>query len=283
VLDLVLTVRDTMHRPWSYLSKKSSLEPATLARAEAERAEHARREAEEADLRVRRDVSRRLHGTIQQRLVLLAHRIERLAERDHDPELTAVAEELDEVRERDVRAPSQSLLPVGVDIGLREALQLALGRLPSTVWTSVTLDPVLAAHVGDADRPRMAVPDRLMVLDVVEEAVTNAVRHGGATTVRIALGRFTSPSVPPRSPSRRRSTASPLSRGAGSGSGAPSLSTVTVSAGRMTRCAGSAPSGPGATPWGAVVGTPAAVMTVRPRRAPARPRRRRWSGGRPRG
>lgn len=33
VLDLVLTVRDTMRRPWSYLSKKSSLEPATLARA----------------------------------------------------------------------------------------------------------------------------------------------------------------------------------------------------------------------------------------------------------
>lgn len=145
MLDLVLTVRDTMHRPWSYLSKKSSLEPATLARAEAERAEHARREAEEADLRVRRDVSRRLHGTIQQRLVLLAHRIERLAERDHDPELTAVAEELDEVRERDVRAPSQSLLPVGVDIGLREALQLALGRLPSTVWTSVT--QIGRAHV----------------------------------------------------------------------------------------------------------------------------------------
>lgn len=33
VLDLVLTVRDTLRRPWSYLSKKSSLEPVTLARA----------------------------------------------------------------------------------------------------------------------------------------------------------------------------------------------------------------------------------------------------------
>lgn len=33
VLDLVLAVRDTMRRPWSYLSKKSSLEPVTLARA----------------------------------------------------------------------------------------------------------------------------------------------------------------------------------------------------------------------------------------------------------
>lgn len=33
VLDLVLSVRDTSRRPWSYLSKKSSLEPVTLARA----------------------------------------------------------------------------------------------------------------------------------------------------------------------------------------------------------------------------------------------------------
>lgn len=154
----------------------------------AERAEHARREAEEADLKVRRDVSRRLHGTIQQRLVLLAHRIERLAERDHDPELTAVAEELDEVRERDVRALSHALMPVGVDIGMREALQLALSRLPPTVWTSVTLDPVIAEHLGDPERPRMAVADRLLVLDVVEEAVTNAVRHGGATAIAIRFG-----------------------------------------------------------------------------------------------
>lgn len=33
VMDLVLTVRGTARRPWSYLSKKSSLEPVTLARA----------------------------------------------------------------------------------------------------------------------------------------------------------------------------------------------------------------------------------------------------------
>lgn len=159
-------------------------------RAQEEEAERARRAAEEADVKVRRDVSRRLHGTVQQRLVVLAHRVERVAARggpDAD-ELHDLADELDEVRERDVRALSHALMPVGVDIGMREALQLALSRLPPTVWTSVTLDPVIAEHLGDPERPRMAVADRLLVLDVVEEAVTNAVRHGGATAIAIRFG-----------------------------------------------------------------------------------------------
>lgn len=163
-------------------------------RAEEERAVAAAREAEEAELAVRRDVSRRLHGSLQQRLVLLTHRIERLSDGDGAgsgdtaAELRALADELDDVRERDVRQLSQTLLPTGVEIGLREALMIALGRLPATVRTSVTLDPVLLAHAGSPDRERMAVADRLVVLDVVEEGVTNAVRHGGAHAIAVHLG-----------------------------------------------------------------------------------------------
>lgn len=168
-------------------------------RAEEERAAQAAREAEEAELEVRRDVSRRLHGSLQQRLVILTHRLERLSAGDGDAssragsdgmaqELRALADELDDVREHDVRELSHALMPVGVDIGLREALMIALGRLPATVSTSVTLDPVVLEHLDAPDRARMAVVDRLLVLDVVEEGVTNAVRHGGARTIAVHLG-----------------------------------------------------------------------------------------------
>lgn len=163
-------------------------------REEEERAVAAAREAEEAELAVRRDVSGRLHGSLQQRLVLLTHRIERLSDGGADggpgmaDELRALADELDDVRERDVRELSHALVPVGVEIGLREALLLALGRLPATVSTSLTLDPVIREHLDAPGRPRLAVADRLLVLDVVEEGVTNAVRHGGARSIAVGLG-----------------------------------------------------------------------------------------------
>ncbi|AEE46207.1 sensor histidine kinase [Cellulomonas fimi] len=158
---------------------------------EERRAAEARHQAEVAELEVRRDVSRRLHGTVQQRLVLASVELEALAD-TVQPAATAdrvraVAGELDEVREQDVREISRSLLPAGVDIGLREALYVALGRLPASVATSVTFTDLVAAHLDDPDRPHLSVVDRLLVLDVVEEAVTNAVRHGGAGSVAVAL------------------------------------------------------------------------------------------------
>ncbi|MBX9247014.1 hypothetical protein ICW40_19675 [Actinotalea ferrariae] len=178
----------------------AELRAAEVRRREEEaRAEQAAREAQQAELDVRRDVSRRLHGSLQQRLVILTHRLERLsamgasgdgggARDGMADELRALADELDEVRERDVRELSHALIPVGVDIGLREALMIALGRLPATVSTSVTLDPVVLERLDAPDRPHMAVADRLLVLDVVEEGVTNAVRHGSAHTIAVHLG-----------------------------------------------------------------------------------------------
>lgn len=172
-------------------------------REEEERAAQAAREAQEAELAVRRDVSRRLHGSLQQRLVLLTHRLEQLSDGDGDgsadtaAELRALADELDDVRERDVRQLSHALMPVGVEIGLREALMISLGRLPATVSTSVTLDPVILEYAGraDPDRERLPVADRLLVLDVVEEGVTNAVRHGGAHAIAVSLGVELGPTI----------------------------------------------------------------------------------------
>lgn len=162
-----------------------------LRAEEAQRAELAELRAETTELEVRRDLSRRLHGTVQQRLVLAAAEVQALADLEPSAELAArlhaVAEFLDRVREHDVRELSRSLLPFGVDIGLHEALYVALGRLPASVSTTVAFSDTLSARIDDPDRPRLSMAERLLVLDVVEEAVTNAVRHGGARTVTVRL------------------------------------------------------------------------------------------------
>lgn len=154
------------------------------------RAQEARRQAEEAELEVRRDVSRRLHGTVQQRLVLASAELAAVAKAVDGPtaeRLRDVVGDLDEVREQDVRELSRSLLPLGVEIGVREALYVSLGRLPASVATHVTVSEQLQARLDDPTARRLSVPERILVLDVVEEAVTNAVRHGGAHAIDLHL------------------------------------------------------------------------------------------------
>lgn len=160
---------------------------------EAERAAQAARRAEQASLEARREVARHLHGGVQQRLVMLSHRMERLAADEGMTALAAarlrdLAEDFDEIREHEVRELSHSLVPVGIDIGLREAMFVALGRLPSAVSTSVTFDPTILDGLEDPDRPRLAVTDRLLMLGVMQEGVTNAVRHGDAGRIDVHLG-----------------------------------------------------------------------------------------------
>jgi len=81
------------------------------------------------ELRVRREVSEGLHGTVQQRLVLIGSRLTALArELDAAPDLQAarlvaahlqgLAAEVDSLREVDVRELSQLLYPSGIELGV---------------------------------------------------------------------------------------------------------------------------------------------------------------------
>ena len=148
------------------------------------------------ELRVRRDVAEGLHGTVQQRLVLLGSRLRNLAQElpvgaaitsEHALLLAEAEREVDDIREYDVREMSQLLYPEGVDLGLTQAVRMMLRRVPSSIQVK--------AHIGEAvteyDDPEFGrVPQnvRLLAVRLLEEAVSNALRHGNAGQIVVTLG-----------------------------------------------------------------------------------------------
>jgi signal transduction histidine kinase len=150
-------------------------------------------ELENAELRVRRDVSDTLHGRIQQRLVFLAAQVDQAipmvkqGEPDQTVELLQdVAKALDQLRETDVRQLSHSIFPVGVDIGLSQALELQVGRVPPEIKVELEISAAVA-QLDDILEPQIDLTERVLLAQVVEEGVTNAIKHGRASRISISL------------------------------------------------------------------------------------------------
>ena len=144
------------------------------------------------ELRVRRDVAEGLHGTVQQNLVLLEQRVRAVRERVRSGEAGAAAE-LDDVlsgladmRERDVRAYARLLYPTGVEAGLAAATRSLLQRLPRSIAVDVRIDDAVR-RLDDPEEP-LPIATRILAIRVIEEGVTNALRHGRAGRLRILLG-----------------------------------------------------------------------------------------------
>lgn len=169
------------------------LEARAAATADYQR-ELALRTLETEEVRVRRSIAEGLHGSLQQRLVIAAVQVDMFVEearrRGFGDEvidaLLALRRDLDDIRENDVRATSRILYPEGIEIGVVPAVRMLLRRLPAGIATRL--------HVGEALRRRddpgnseVRPADRLLVVRIVEEAVTNGLRHGHATSFDVRL------------------------------------------------------------------------------------------------
>ncbi|MDR1151348.1 MAG: hypothetical protein LBK72_02525 [Bifidobacteriaceae bacterium] len=156
-------------------------------------AQKALTDLEHEELRVRRSVSDTLHGRIQQRLVFVAARLTSFVDaargdgRDREAgELADLVDDLDLLREEEVRQVSHALYPSGLDIGLQQALRLEIARIPATLGVDYRVSPAAAA-VDDVTNPELSSADRLLLVAAVEEGVTNAVKHAAATAVSIGV------------------------------------------------------------------------------------------------
>ncbi|RYV51243.1 sensor histidine kinase [Pengzhenrongella frigida] len=146
------------------------------------------------EIRVRREVAEGLHGSLQQRLVLVTARIDALVDRLAAGPATAgdvaslreISLTLDRIRQGDVREMSRMLYPDGLEVGMVPAVRSLLVRLPASIATNLVVSDAVR-RLDDPASPLLAQGERLLAVRVVEEAVTNALRHGAATRIEVRL------------------------------------------------------------------------------------------------
>ncbi|MCM6762757.1 hypothetical protein NB037_10055 [Rathayibacter sp. ZW T2_19] len=136
------------------------------------------------ELRVRREVAQNLHGRLQNTLVVLTAELQVVAEGSADRErLLAIAARLDELREREVRAASGALYPVDIEHGLVPAIRDLFSRLPVEIAVDLEIDD----RYLEVEERGVPLDQRVLLVRTVEEALTNALKHGGANAVRLRL------------------------------------------------------------------------------------------------
>jgi two-component system sensor histidine kinase UhpB len=179
---------------WAMVSRRAMREQIRVATRDAVHIEVAVKALEQEEIRVRRAVAEGLHGTLQSKLVLvdarLASLLSRRGEEALDEESRASVEwiraELGEAREIDVREMSRLLYPDRLELGLVPALRALLGRIPASVATQLVVSDAVRV-LDDPESSSLTVSERLLAVRVVEEGITNALKHGPPASVRVVL------------------------------------------------------------------------------------------------
>lgn len=165
---------------------------ADRARLEASvRAGLALEELQQEELRVRREVADALHGTMQHHVVLLESSVRAAAERlksqveraelrEISESLTSVADQLNDLREHELRQLSAAIYPEALDRGLVPATRALVARIPRTIPVRFTADGVATPDALDRGA-------RLLMVRVAEEGISNALRHGRASRIELLL------------------------------------------------------------------------------------------------
>ncbi len=146
-----------------------------------------------AEERLKQQIAELLHGRVQTRLMMAWNR---LAECDQlwnsDPKearalLNQVRDEIDSIREQEIRQASHMLHPAFIREGLGPAVDALVERFDGHLDITVSVEPSLA-QLDTPVRSRLPEELRLAAFRIVEEALNNVLRHAEATAVHIQLG-----------------------------------------------------------------------------------------------
>jgi len=170
--------------------------------AEKERVEHAaalaRAEGLQLSLQriiaaqesVRREIAQQLHGSVQNRLIILLHRLTELERTETQGELSReikdLRQKLSELIDNHVRPISHRLYPSILRRGLVAALQSLGDQFETTLDIEMEVDEELT-HQERSNPQLIAEQTRLAAYRVAEEALTNVVKHTKAGKVVIRL------------------------------------------------------------------------------------------------
>ncbi|MBD7917295.1 ATP-binding protein [Cellulomonas sp. Sa3CUA2] len=177
---------------WALVSRRRMRVATRAAERQAVSVELALQALEVEEIRVRRQVAEGLHGTVQQRLLLIDARLAKVEEQVDDAapgvaqDIAWARAELAASREQDVRQMSRLLYPERLEMGLVPAVRALLGRLPTSIATRLEVGEELRT-LDDPSQVGLTVAERLLAVRVVEEAVSNALKNGPPALVEVGL------------------------------------------------------------------------------------------------
>lgn len=140
----------------------------------------------------RRQVSEYLHGHVQSKLLALQYYLTKCQELiPADPDeacrlLDQIRTDLEGVQDVDIRRASHDLYPSIIRLGLLPALRSLRDRMAALVHT----DLVVADEITEVEEHDSRAFDdefKIGVYRIVEEALTNVVKHSGATEAGVVF------------------------------------------------------------------------------------------------
>lgn len=160
-----------------------------------------RRLMNEREERTRRDVAEMLHGTVQSRLLSAYHylqaALQQLASTARPNEDNAIVEaqkaiqkaqdQIEHASSKDVRTISHLLHPMLIRMGLLPAIQSLVERFSEHMTVEIRVGDGFTHFQDRLGTDGVDRPVRLAVYRIVEEALSNVVKHAEASRVEIYL------------------------------------------------------------------------------------------------
>jgi len=139
---------------------------------------------------LRKEIAHQLHGTVQNRLIVILHRLGELEQQATEEKLAMELRDLNiklkDLIEKDVRLISHRLYPSILRQGLIPAMQSLGDQVEAELNLEMELDESLMQREID-NRKLISDSLKLAVYRIVEEALVNVVKHASASKVSIKL------------------------------------------------------------------------------------------------
>ena len=139
---------------------------------------------------LRKEIAEQLHGTVQNRLIVLSHRLGELGQlasaKNLSAELRELRDRLRELIDGTIHSISHRLYPSILRQGLIPAIQFLADQFETYLKIKTEFNKELKEQ-EKANRKLISENLRLAAYRITEEALTNVVKHAKANTVTIML------------------------------------------------------------------------------------------------
>ena len=188
-INAMLEELDTLHSSMLEMEKERAEKAEAVARSEE--LERSRIRIIEVSESLRKEIAGHLHGSVQNKLILVLNRVSRLGQGSSDEiaaEMAEIRQELEHLVENDIRKISVQIYPGILRRGLVPSLESLGDRFRREINVEKDLDRYISTH-EKTNSDIVPEPVRLSAYRVAEEALTNTLKHARADRVTITLNR----------------------------------------------------------------------------------------------